>query len=439
MSTKTNGSFGPTISRRVAAASAAAAPFVFGSRSWAQAPSKQLTLGIIGTGKRTHVLLNSWAKNPRLRVVALADVDQNRLDATKAKYDKIYGNSDITTTKNYKDLLARKDIDAVAILTPDHWHAIQVIDAANAGKHIYCEKPLTHTIHESKMIVEAVKKTGVVFQTGSQQRVDFGQRFMRAAEYVRNGMIGECTTAYGVVEKAPARSCTLPVQEMEPGLDWEDWQGPAMPRRGYNDQLAPRGVPSFYPKWRFYHEYAGGNLADFGAHHFDIIQWAFDKDHTSPTKIIPPASRRNAFGAKAVYEDGKTIVHGNFVEGSKMKGNSGAVFVGTKGRIEVGRGHIWSDVPGLLESRPPKNGFNIPRHRSHLDMFIDCCFSGKESLAHVEAGARTATICHLMLIAYYTGKELNFDPKAWDFGNDTEANKWLELEKHPDYQLPAIG
>jgi len=251
-------------------------------------------------------------------------------------------------------------------------------------------------------------------------------------------MIGECHTAYGVLEKAPARRCNLPTQKAPEGLDWEAWQGPALPRRGYNDRLSPRGIPTFYPKWRFYHEYAGGNLADFGAHHFDIIQWAFDKDYTSPTKILPPPSRRDAFGAKAIYEDGKTIVHGNFVEGSEMKGNSGAIFVGTKGRIEVGRRRLWSDVPGLLESKPPRDGFKIPKYKSHIDMFIDCCFKRKQPLAHVEAGARTATICHLMLLAYYHGREFDFDPKTWTFKNEAD-NALLELEKHPDYQLPPIA
>src|SRR5262249_42018798 len=158
----------------------------------------------------------------------------------------------------------RKNIDAVVIATPDHWHAIPCVLAAQAGKHIYCEKPLTLTIAQGRKIVEAVQKNKIIFQTGSQQRSEFGNRFRTAVEYVRNGRIGKVKTVHvGVGD--PNRPCDLPEQPAPEGTDWDLWLGPA-PQRGYSEVLCPKGIHSHFPAWRNYREYAGGALADMGAH-----------------------------------------------------------------------------------------------------------------------------------------------------------------------------
>ena len=172
------------------------------------------------------------------------------------------------------------------IATPDHWHAIPTVLAARAGKHIYCEKPLTLTIAQGRKVADEVKKAGVVFQTGSQQRSEFGGMFRKAVEYVRSGRIGKLKTIrIGV--GGPAVACDLPDQEAPAGTDWERWLGPA-PKRGYNDVLCPKGVHHHFPAWRNYREFGGGGLADMGAHHFDIAQWALDMDDSGPVKIEPP-------------------------------------------------------------------------------------------------------------------------------------------------------
>jgi predicted dehydrogenase len=169
-------------------------------------------------------------------------------------------------------LLARKDIDAVVIATPDHWHALACVRAAQVKKDIYCEKPLTHRIAQGRKIVEAVRSNDVVFQTGSQQRSEFGGKFRTAVEYVRNGRIGKVKTVrIGV--GGPPIACDLPTQSIPEGTDWNLWLGPAA-ERGYHEELCPKGVHKHFPAWRRYKEFGGGAIADMGAHHFDIAQWA---------------------------------------------------------------------------------------------------------------------------------------------------------------------
>lgn len=434
----------PSISRRSAAATLAAAPILGGSLlSAAAAHAKPranapIRMGIIGCGKRTDGWLNRFLATPDIRIVAVCDVDTTRRESMQKKVNNDQKSNDVDAYNDYHKILDRKDINAVAIMTPDHWHAHQIIDACNAGKHIYSEKPLTHTIYESKMVIEAVKKSGVVFQTGSQQRtgIDYKRVFVRAVEYIQNGMAGECSLAYGNVGRA-ARPCNLPEEAMEPGLDWDRWLGPA-PMRPYNSVLSPRGMHDHFPAWRHYREYAGGGLADFGAHHFDIIQWAWSKDHTSPTKVIPSENRRSGVGAKLVYADGKTIVHGRPNEES-IKRHSGATWVTDKGILQADRRFIDSTIPGLLDQKPPSDGVNIHRYKSHVHMFTECVLEGKTPTAHVEAGARTATICHLFALAYYLNRELTFDPDTWTFVNDNEANQWLDYDRRPGHELPSIG
>lgn len=205
-------------------------------------------------------MAKEYARHPQVRVLATCDVEAERRAFQAHNVNEVTGNKDCKEYLDYREILKRNDIDAVLIGTPDHWHAIQAIDAAKAGKHIYCEKPVSHTILESQRMVEAVRKHKVVFQTGSQQRSEFGHRFVDAAERVRNGLIGESNTAL-VGVGGPSRPCSLPAESLEPGLDWDRWLGPA-PQRPFNKTLCPRGVGySHWPAWRYYSEYAGGGLA----------------------------------------------------------------------------------------------------------------------------------------------------------------------------------
>ena len=218
---------------------------------------------------------------------------------------------------DFREIIERDDINAVCIATPDHWHTIPVIAALETGKDVYCEKPLTHNIHEAIAIMNAVEAHKRVLQTGSMQRSM--KEFRVACELVRNGVIGtiervECS--FG----PPGVPCDLPEEEMEPGLDWNMWVGPA-PMRPYNSILSPRGIHDHFPDWRNYREFGGGMVCDWGAHHLDIAQWGLGMDESGPVEVHPPDEPAATEGAVLVYADGVRVLH---------KGGFGAHFYGSE-------------------------------------------------------------------------------------------------------------
>ncbi|NIA14472.1 MAG: Gfo/Idh/MocA family oxidoreductase, partial [Nitrospiraceae bacterium] len=254
-----------------------AVPFILPSNIWAakNKPNNRIGMGFIGMGKQSRGLLEGFMHHEVCRVVAVCDVDTTRRTAAQQRVNEFYterpewGSPDCAAYNDFRELIARDDIDAVCIATPDHWHTIPVLAAVRAGMDVYCEKPLTHNIHESVAVIKAVKKHKAVLQTGSMQRSM--KEFRVACELVRNGAIGkidrvECS--FG----PPGIPCDLPEEKMEPGLDWNMWIGPG-PMRPYNSVLSPRGLHDHFPNWRSYKEYGGGMVCDWGAHHLDIAQW----------------------------------------------------------------------------------------------------------------------------------------------------------------------
>jgi len=311
----------------------------------------------------------------------------------------------------------------VVIATPDHWHALQAVHAARAGKHIYCEKPLTRTIGEGRKVVEEVAKAGIVFQTGSQQRSEFSNHFRNAVERVRNGMIGKLQVIrIGV--GVPAIACNLPAQDIPEGTDWERWVGPAA-FRPYHSDLCPKGVHGHFPAWRSYREYAGGGLADMGAHHFDIAQWALDMDKSGPVKVIPPKDPKATSGLRYVYANGLEMIHG---------GEADCVFVGDKGTIRVSRGKIEADKPAILTDPLPEGGFRVYPSNNHRRNWVDCVRQNKECICPAETGHRSASICHLGNIGYRLGRELTWDPAREAFPGDDEAQALV----NPPLRAPFI-
>ena len=262
------------------AALAGAAPFILPGAVWAAetAPNNVINVGFIGLGKQGNGLLHAVLPRGDVRVLAVSEVDTTRRNLAKEAVLKSYAKNETLgsavvcdTYSDFRELLARKDIDAVVIATPDHWHALIAIAAVNAGKDVYCEKPMAHTILEGRAMVRAVRANQRIFQVGSMQR-SMGE-FRAACELVRNGVIGTVAKVDAAVAGPPV-FCDLPEETLEPGLDWDMWLGPA-PMRPYNSILSPRGMPKDYPQWRQYREYGGGKVCDWGAHHFDIVQWAF--------------------------------------------------------------------------------------------------------------------------------------------------------------------
>ncbi|HEY1376406.1 MAG TPA: Gfo/Idh/MocA family oxidoreductase [Gemmataceae bacterium] len=401
------------------AAGAAAAPFAHVPLRADRAANGRITLGFIGVGTQNRGHLRSFLGNADVQVVAVCDVVAERRDDAKRITDERYTREakgdykGCTAHADFRDLLARKDIDAVVIATPDHWHAIPCILAARAGKDIYCEKPLTHHVAEGRRIVDEVARAKVIFQTGSQQRSEYESRFRKAVELVRNGRIGKVHTVHiGIGD--PAVPCDLAEEPVPPGTDWDFWLGPA-PKRGYNAVLCPKGVHRGYPNWRKYKEYAGGGVADFGAHHYDIAQWALDMDNSGPVKIEPPEGDAKR-GLKLTYANGVVIHHGGRVD---------CQFEGTDGVIKVSRASLTTEPEKLLTEPLPEGGWRAYPSNNHRQNWVECVKSRKPTICPAEVGHRSATVCHLTNIGYWLRRPLRWDPAAERFVGDEEANRLL--------------
>ena len=387
-------------------------------------PNNKITLGAIGIGKMMYGYhLSHFLQIPDVQVVAVCDVDPSRREAGKQRVDEAYDNTECATYVNYQDMLARDDIDAVACATPDHWHALIILDACRAGKDIYCEKPLTNNLREAKLVMDVVNASNIVFQTGSQQRASSNFRY--ACALVQNGRIGDVkqvTVGVG----GPPSPCELPEEETEPGLDWDRWLGPA-PMRPYHSALSPRGMHDHFPAWRSYREYGGGGMTDWGAHHFDIAQWGLGMDKSGPVKIIAPEDPTTGTGVKFVYENGVEMTHG---------GREGVTFIGTEGEIFVSRGKLESTPSEVIQTPIADDDIHLYEapggsHTGHRQDWVSCIHGRRQPNCPIETGARTAAICHLGNLVYLhpeqlAGQTLSWDPKRWEFVGNDSANAWQD-------------
>lgn len=425
-----------------------AAPFFIPGRTWAQdaAPNERIVMGFIGMGKQMGGLLNRFLQYPNVQVVAVCDVDKNRREDGKAKVDKAYNNTACKAVNDFREITTNKDINAVCIATPDHWHALISLSAVQNGKDVYCEKPLTHNIHEAVRLVEETRKHGRILQTGSMQRSS--AEFRIAAELVRNGVIGEVKTvdtSFG----DPATPCNFPEEEMEPGLDWDRWLGPA-PLRGYSSQLSPRGLCKTFPMgWRMSREYGGGMVTDWGAHHIDIAQWGLGMDENGPVEIRPPADWEKAKrGAQLVYANGVVLTHVN---------GKGCSFFGTQGEVHVNRGKFELIVDGKPKAKfwdkEIDKGTSLQREytlmerefltnakvklynsKDQIQDFLACVKSRQKPVCDVGIGASSAIACHLMNLAYYHGANLKWDPVNHKILSGGDP-KWLTREYRGEWQI----
>jgi predicted dehydrogenase len=373
-------------------------------------------------------------------VLAVCDVDTTRREHAQKTVETKYAEpmksgqyKGCAAYNDYRDLLAQPGIDAVCIATPDHWHAIPCLDALKAKKDIFCEKPLTLTIHEAKLLLDSVRKTERVFQTGSMQRSS--NEFRTACELVRNGRIGKLQAVYvnvGVSSKA----CDLKEDEMEPGLDWDRWLGPA-PMRPYSAVLSPRKIHNHFPNWRLYREYSGGMMTDWGAHHFDIAQWGLGMDESGPVEIIPPEDPKAGHGLKYIYANGIPMIHTE--KDDKGKPVDGIVFVGADGWIQVNRGKLSSDPAGIIKEPIKASEIHLYKSPGHQRDWLECIKTRKRPICDVEIGARSVTVCHLGNIAYWTRERFKWDPKEWKFvGASAAVEKWFDRERRDPWQLPKV-
>jgi predicted dehydrogenase len=413
--------------------SLAGAPFILPSHIWAakgdNAPNNRINVAVIGPGKQGKSHVHRLLRNAETQVVGFAEVAKVRSDHTQELIEGHYAKNTpsgkwkgLTVTQDYRELLAQEQVDAVLIATPDHWHGEPTILSARAGKHIYCEKPISLTIKEGRSMADAVKENKVIFQTGSQQRTEYGGKFRRTVEMIRSGAIGKLKKIQ-VCVGGPPKPCDLPTQPVPKGIGWDAWQGPA-PVRGYNKELCPDNVHNHFPRWRAYREYCNGYLADMGAHHFDIAQWGMDADDTGPVKVIPPKSGEK--GLKLIYANGIEVEHGSLPDW-----RGGTVFHGKEGTIWVDRGPWKSDPVNLIKEY--KASVEIRRPKNHHGDWIDCIRNGKQPLAHIEAGHRTASLCQLCNIGYELRRELTWDPKKEVFKGDEEANQLTDRKRRKQW------
>jgi len=419
-------------------AAAVAFPYIIGSSSLARAdktnPSDKVTVGCIGVGGMGTGNLRGFLNTKDFQVVAVCDVDKNHRDWAKKLVDDKYGNTDCATYNEFEKVLARKDIDAVMLALPDHWHGIISVAAARAGKDIYGEKPLAYNIAEGRAVVDAVEKYDVIWQTGSWQR---SQRHFRvAAELVRNGRIGKVHTVYVGLPRGNGQANIkdkMPSAVPE-GFDYDRWLGPA--------PFVPYCARRCHGYFRWNLDYSGGQLTDWAGHHVDIANWGMDTEMTSPSEIYdavgeypqddPLFDTPFAYRFVCYYpkQDFRMIVSDS---GQSPKG-MGTYFVGDEGWIHVNRGGIDASSKSILQSKIKPDEIHLYTSYSHTGNFLDCIRSRKETIAPARVAHRSIMIAHLGRAALELGRDLKFDPITEKF-EDAQANRLLSRPMRGPWHL----
>ncbi|MFN3649189.1 MAG: Gfo/Idh/MocA family protein [Armatimonadota bacterium] len=408
------------------------------------APSNRITLGVIGTGNQGLNDIRSFLRDERVQIVALCDVNRESagywnggvagLEPARRVVDEHYKSKSCRTFTDFRELIARKDIDAVEVCTPDHWHAIPVVMAAAAKKDIYCQKPLSLTVAEGRAMSNAVRKHQVIFQTGSQQRSD--SNFRRACELVRNGRIGEVRTVRcGLPGGRPDFGKTGDRKKPEPvpeGFDYQMWLGPAPD--------APYAPARCHVNFRWIYDYSGGQVTDWGGHHPDCAQWGLGTDHTGPLLIRRASAKfpedplwntATEYSFEALYPGGIRLI-----VSSKEKG--GVTWEGTEGWVWADRGRHDASSKSILDSKIGPDEVHLYKSDDHFRNFIDCVISRKEPVAPVEAAHRSITVCHLGNIAMRLGREtLRWDAEKEEIIDDAEASKMLSRPYRSPWKLEA--
>jgi len=387
--------------------------------------NSRITLGFIGVGSMGGGHLNTLLHNRRVEVRAVCDVDQGARKGAADRVRKVYGDrADCADYNDFRDLLDRKDIDAVVIATPDHWHALIAIAACRAGKDIYCEKPLTLTIEEGRELVRAVRRYGRVFQTGSQQRSD--HRFRFACELVRSGRIGRVHTVRTGIGGGPTCGWE-PDVDPPPGLDWNMWLGPA-PYKPYT----PRRC---HYEFRWFYDYSGGKMTDWGAHHNDIAQWGLGMDESGPIHI----DGRGEFPKDGLYDTATrfTVVY-TYANGVRLICSSeghGCRFEGTDGWVHVDRGSIDANPKGLLEAKLGADDVHLYRSPGHHEDWLRCVEDRRRPICDVAIGYRSVTVCHLGNISMRLGRPIRWDPQSEQIVGDDEAARWISKPMRAPWHL----
>ena len=468
----------------IVTATAAFVPYIFSSTSSGATVdlNSKKTIAAIGVGgsrgayDRGTKIATQAAKYGEL--IAVCDVDQLHNEEFNKKFKR-----DLSMYTDYRKLFEEQKPDLVTIGTPDHWHVPIAIQALESGCDVYCEKPLTLTIAEGKIIEDAVKRTGKVFQVGTQQRTEENQLFMYAVAIVQSGRLGDDVNAFVAIDSGP-NGGPFPTTEVPEGLDWDMWLGPA-PKTDYSKERRQ--------SFRWFLEYSGGKVTDWGAHHIDIAQWALGLDQTGPTSVSGKGSfakgvpdnfdwdqylngemkspnaynAARSFNIDLEFESGRTIsVNNKYVNGSTEFGN-GILFEGSKGRLFVNRGKLQGslikEMFGMNIESTKVDGRRTSNHKeavanldpklaeefkeaflklhkgkqntSHMKNFFDCVDDRSEPISDVWSHVNTMNSCHLCNIALMVGRDLKWNPKVRNFGDDSEANALLSRKRRDGFKL----
>ncbi len=420
-----------------------------------QSKNDRPLIGCIGTGSR-------WgAVGPAAMTfgdcVAVCDVDANHAAKAKARVQEIQSkkgsSSDVAVFEDYRKVLDNKDIDIVTIVTTDHWHTKIAIEAMQAGKDVYCEKPLTLTLEEGKLIDEVVKKTGRVFQVGTQQRSEMGLKFLHAVAIVREGRIGKLQKVTCAIGGSPT-SGPIPVADVPQGLNWDKWLGQT-PLVEYRHD--GKGKTRCHYEFRWWYEYSGGKLTDWGAHHVDIAQWAMDQngEGQGPTTIDPvmavhPVPFKNGYPTDETQYNCATkftitcqfpgMVMDIRDRADDLGFDNGILFEGTEGRIFVNRSRLTGKAVEDLQEKPLSEQtltqlYKGKKPGNHMGNFFECVVDRSQPVSDVFTHNRALATCHLGNIAIRLGRKLTWNPQTQQIEGDDEANRWQSREQRKGYEI----
>lgn len=410
------------------------APAVLPSRLFgAEAPSNRITMGAVGAGSMAGGDVGNFLNDPRVRVVAVADVDLDAAKRMKERIDKHYGNTDCVVHQDFRVMIAKGNLDTITTACPDHWHALIVVTALRAGLDCYSQKPLARSVREGRAMVDAVRRYNRILQVGCQQRS--GGEFRTAVELIRNGRLGKLSRievglpAGGGGKKDPDYG-TPPAS-----LDWDMWLGPA-PWRPYSPSLAKWN-------WRWCQDFSGGQLTDWMGHHLDIAQWSLGLDRTGPVAIDGKGeyteggiyNTAQKYHIRYTYANGQEIDLASSGDHGGFQRQMGVKWYGEKGMIHVDRGRLVGEPMHLIKQRLGAGDLRLPVPRSHYMDFIDSVISRRDPIAPVEAGYAAAATGLLGEISMLVGRPLRWNPETELLADDPAASALLGRTYRQPYTL----
>ncbi len=406
---------------------------IFGRNKFVS-PSDKIRLGCIGLGWQGPGNMQNFLREQDALVVAVCDIDQNHLNKAKNTVDTFYSNKDCDPYHDYKELLARDDIDAISIAVPDHWHAIAAVAALRSGKDVYGEKPLAHNLMEGRAICDAVERYGRIWQTGSWQRSQGNFRF--GSELVRNGRIGKVhTVEVGLPSGHSDFGGTDTITPPPPELDYDTWLGPA--------PYSPYASARVHKSWRWILDYGGGQLMDWIGHHGDIAHWGLGFDRTGPVEVsgigeFPKTGLNDSptkYRVDAKYANGVKIIYAGG-HSDICNGTSGTKWIGDEGWIWVNRGgSIDSSNKLILNDMIKPNEIHLLKSPGHQRNFLDCVRSRKETITPCETAHRSVSPGHLGQIAMLLNKTIKFNPETEQIIGNPIASRLLGRPMRSPYHL----